>query len=123
MGELGGGQGPAEEVALSFRAMLGLQKGPLLLGFDALGHHEVLEALPHANYRAHECLVTGIGSHLVDKGLVDFQDINGEPPKIAEAGIAGAEVVHRKAYSHSFELLKYGGGGFGIVHKDAFGEL
>src|SRR5207244_7817625 len=52
-----------------------------------------------------------------------FQDINGKLPKIAEAGIAGAEVIHRKVNPHRFELLKYGGRGFGILHKDAFGDL
>jgi hypothetical protein len=58
-----------------------------------------------------------------DKGPVDFQDVNGKLPKIAEAGIAGAEVIHRKVHTHRFELLKYCGRGFGVLHKDAFGEF
>jgi hypothetical protein len=41
MGKLCGTQGAAEEVALSFRATLGLKVGPLFLRFDALGNHEV----------------------------------------------------------------------------------
>ena len=52
MGELGGGYGPAEEVALSFRTTLGLKVSPLFSRFDALGNHEVLEALCHVNYGA-----------------------------------------------------------------------
>src|SRR5437016_2358151 len=123
MGKLFGDQGPAEEVALSFCAKLGLKVCPLFLCFDALGNHEVLEALSHVNYSAHDGRVIGIGSNLVDKGLVNFQDINGKLPKIAEAGIAGAEVIHRKVNPHRFELLKYGGRGFGILHKDTFGDL
>src|ERR1700687_1370655 len=123
MGKLGGGQGPAEEVALSFRTVLGLKVGPLFLRFDALSNHKMLETFSHVNYGAHDRRVIEIGSHLADKGLVNFQEINGKLPKIAEAGIAGAEVIHRKVYPHHFELLKYVGRGFGILHKDAFGEL
>jgi hypothetical protein len=41
MGKLCGAQGAAEEVALSFRATLGLKVGPLFLRFDVLGNHEV----------------------------------------------------------------------------------
>src|ERR1700674_2093279 len=123
MGKLGGGQGPAEEVALSFRTVLGLKVGPLFLRFDALSNHEMLEALSHVNYGAHDCRVIGIGTDLVDKRLINFQDINGKLPKIAEAGIAGAEVIHRKVNPHRFELLKYSVRGFGILHKDAFGDL
>src|SRR6266849_1289702 len=123
MGELVGGQGPAEEVALSFRATQGLKVGPLQLRLAALGNYQVLEALSHVNDGAHDCGVIGIGSDLLDKGLVNLQDINGKLPKIAEAGIAGAEVIHRKVHPHDFELLKYGGRGFHIVHKHTFGEL
>jgi hypothetical protein len=98
MGKLCGGQGPAEEEALSFCATLGLKVGPLFLRFNALGNHEVLEALSHVNYSAHDGRDIGIGSDLVDKGLVNFQDINGKLPKVAETGIAGAEVIHREVY-------------------------
>src|SRR5258708_3553888 len=83
----------------------------------------MLEALSHVDDRAHDCRVIGIGSDLVDKGLVNFEDINGKLPKIAQAGIAGAEVIHGKMYAHHFKLLKNGGRGFGVVHKNAFGEL
>jgi ATP-dependent DNA ligase len=37
----------------------------------------------------------GIGSDLLDKGLVNSQDIDGKLPKIAKTGIAGAEVINQ----------------------------
>src|SRR5580658_4010379 len=123
MRKLCSGQRSAEEVALSFCATLALKVGPLFLRFDALGNHEVFEALSHVNHSAHDGRVIGIGTDLADKGLVNFQDINGKLPKIAETGIAGAEVIHRKVNPHGFELLKYGGRKFGILHEDAFGDL
>src|ERR1700676_531278 len=123
MGELDGGHRPAEEVALALPTVQGLQVDPLFRRFDTLGHYDVVEALAHVNDGAHDFRVVGIGGDLADKGLVDFQDIDGKLAKIAEAGIAGAEVIHGEAYAHGFELLQYGGGGFGILHKHAFGEL
>src|ERR1700676_1290294 len=114
MGKLRGGQGPAEEVALSFCTVLGLKECELFVSFDALGNHALLEILAHINYGAHDWRVIGIASDAVDEGLVDFQDINGKLLKIAKAGIARAEVIHRKVYPHRFELLKYSGCGFGI---------
>jgi hypothetical protein len=72
MRKLCSGQGSAEEVALSFCATLRLKVCPLFLRFDALGTHEVLEALSHVNYGAHDGRVIGIGSDLVDKGLVNL---------------------------------------------------
>src|ERR1700723_3138331 len=123
LGELCGGHGPAEEVALAFRTVVGPKECELFLCFDAFGNHALLEVLAHINYGAHDWSVIGITTDSVDKGLVDFQDINGKLLEIAEAGIAGAEVIHRKVNPHFLELLKHGGRGFGILHKDALGEL
>ena len=47
-------QRPPEEVPLSFLIMVGLKVGPLFLRFDALGDHNVLEALSHADDRVHD---------------------------------------------------------------------
>src|ERR1700732_5370443 len=103
--KLSGGQRPAEEIALSFRTVVSLKECALLLRFDALGNHALLEVLAHVNYGAHNGRAIGIGSDPLDKGLVNFQDINGKLLKIAEARIAGAEVIHRKVYTHLFQLL------------------
>jgi hypothetical protein len=73
LGRLFGGQGLAEEVALSFCATLVLKVCSLFLRFNALGNHQVLEALSHVNYGAHDGRVIGIGSDLVDKGLVNLR--------------------------------------------------
>src|ERR1700730_5633483 len=103
--KLSGGQGPAEEIALSFRTMMRLKECALLLRFDALCNHALLEILAHVNYGAHNGRAIGIGGDPLDKGLVNFQDINGKLLKIAETGIAGTEVIHRKVYTHPFERL------------------
>src|SRR5208282_3537447 len=43
--------------------------------------------------------------------------------QVAQAGVAGAEVIHRETYAHYSELLKHSGGGQGVLHEDAFGNL
>src|SRR3977135_36590 len=123
MGKLCSSQRPAEEVALPFRTVVGLKECELFLSFDTLGNHALLEVFAHINYGAHDGRVLRIGSDPVDKGLVNFQDINGKLLKIAEVGIACAEVIHNEVYPHHFELVKYEGRGFGMLHEDAFGKL
>jgi hypothetical protein len=123
LGELCGGQRPAEEAALSFRTVPGPKEGELFRRFDALGNHPLLEVLAHINYGGDNGRIIRVARNLLDKGLVNLQDIDGKLLEISEAGIAGAEVIHRKVYAQPFEILQYGRRGFGIVHKDAFGEL
>jgi hypothetical protein len=103
--------------------MTGLEEGELFLRFDALGNHALLEVLAHINYGAHDGRVIGIGGYLADKGLVNFQNINGELAKITEAGIAGAEVIYGEVYAHRLESLKCGTSGFSISHENAFCEF
>ncbi len=118
-----GGERPTEEVALAFHTVVGLKECQLLLRFDALGNHALLEAFPHVNDRSHDGRVIEIASDLLHEGLVDFQDINGKPLQIAEAGVTGTEVIHRKVYSDRLERVQYGRRGFGMMHENAFGEF
>ena len=72
MRKLCGGQGFAEEVALSLRTALGAEECELSLRFDALSNHQVLEALSHVNQGAHDRRILWTRSGLVNKGLVNF---------------------------------------------------
>src|ERR1019366_8059463 len=123
MGEFCGGHGVAEEVALSFRTVLGLKESELLLRFNALGNHALLQVLAHINYGTNDGRVVRIARDLLDEGFVNLQDVDGKLPEIAEARIAGAEVIHGKVDPHRLEFLKYSNRRFGILHKDTFGEL
>src|ERR1700688_286412 len=59
----------------------------------------------------------------MDERLVDLECINRKLSKIAQAGIASAEIIDGKVYAHSLELQQHGGGGFNILHQDALGEF
>src|ERR1700676_4779440 len=117
------GQGAAEEKALTFGTIMGLKEGELCLRFDALGNDALLEVLAHINNGAHDGRVIGIGGDLTNKGLINFQDINGKLAKIAQARITGAKVIHGQVYAYVFEVMQNGASGFGIRHEDAFCEF
>src|SRR5450631_1777427 len=123
MSKFGCGQGTTEEIALTFGTMASLKESEFRLRFDALGNDALLEVLAQINYGAHDGRVTGIGGNLADKGLINFQGINGKLTKITQAGIAGAKVIQGQVHAYVFESMKYGATGFDIRHEDALCEL
>ena len=123
LGELRRCNGTAKEVALPLGAVLGLEVGFLRFRFDTLRNDEVLETFAHTDDGVYDGAVAGIASDAAHEGLVNFQAVEGKLLEIAEAGIAGAEIIDGQMYAHGLKLLKYGGGRFGILHKNAFGEF
>jgi hypothetical protein len=103
------GQRSAEKIALSFGTMTVLEEGKLCLRFDTLGNDALLELPAHVDDCAHDGRIIRLGGDLIDKRPVNLQDINGEPAKITQTGIAGAEVIHGQVYAYGFEGRKYGG--------------
>jgi len=99
MGHLRSVQRLAEKVSLSFSTLVSLEEGELLLCFDALGDDAQLKVSAHIDYGPHDGRVIWIEGDLTHEGLVDFQDINGKPAKIAQAGITGAKVIHGQVYA------------------------
>jgi hypothetical protein len=95
----------------------------LFLCFDALCNNQVFETLSHVNYGVDDGRIIGFSGDLRDKGSVNFQYINRKLPKVAEAGIPGAEIIHREVNAHRFEVLKHRGRKFSIIHKNPFGKL
>lgn len=108
---------------MSFRTVEGLQERELFACFDALGNHLSLELLADVNYGGEERSVIWIGRGLLDKGPLNFQNFNRKPPETAEAGIAGAKVIHGEVYAHNFEPLEDRGSRCGMLQKDALGEF
>ena len=108
---------------MSFLAVAALQVRSLFLGFDAFGNHQVFKALPHVDYGVDDGRIIGFSGNLRDKRPVDFQHIDRKLPQVAEAGIPGTEIIHRKVNAHRFEVFKHRGRKFGVIHKNPFGEL
>jgi hypothetical protein len=86
LGELLGKHWPAEVISVRFVALVPLEEFQLLLRFHSLGNHAQFQASAHAN-------------HCGPKRLVDLQCIDRELSKIAQAGIARAEIIDGHAHA------------------------
>src|ERR1700693_2399760 len=97
-------RGPAEIISLRLIAAMALKKCQLLYGFHSLSDDTLLETLGHTNDRADDDRIIGSGNDIVDERLVEFQRVNGKSSQIAQAGIAGAKVIHGQSHSDGFEF-------------------
>ena len=80
----------------------------MLLSFDAFRNNALLEILAMSIMALTMEESSGVSGDLADKGFVDLQDIDGKLAKIAEAGIAGAKVIHSNVYSQWLKRMKFG---------------
>ena len=108
LGEQSGGQRRTEEVALSLRAVPRLKKCELFRSFDAFGNDALLEVDAHGDGGANDGRFVGVSGDFVHKGFVNLQDVDGKLLEIAEAGIAGAEVIESNVNSDRLERAESG---------------
>jgi hypothetical protein len=99
LGELLGKHWPAEVISLRFVALVPLEEFQLLLRFHSLGNHAQFQASANANHCGHDGGIVGSGGDLADKRLIDLQCIDRELSKIAQAGIARAEIIDGHAHA------------------------
>src|SRR6267378_6036336 len=99
-----GGGRSGEEIALHFVAAVQAQKGELGFGLDALGDDVQPEVLRKVDDRSRQRRVVGIGRYVADKRAVDLQGVDGEALEVAQARIAGAEVVHGQLDSRVLQV-------------------
>src|SRR3569832_1685305 len=88
-----------EIIALYEVTALVAQEIELLHGLHALCYHLHLEAMGHEDDGARKHGIAGIGGEIVDERTVDLEHLHGEALQIAQARIAGAEVVHRELHA------------------------
>jgi len=82
-----------------------------------------VQGLAELHDRLCQCsLLEGIAD-VVDEGLVDFQDVDGEALQVAERGVAGAEVVDGEGHAEQLQLQHLGDDGLGVLHEHALGDL
>src|SRR5580693_1422711 len=93
--DLGVGPRPAEQKALPLVAALGAQAAQLGFGLDAFGGNGDAEADAEADDRAHDRLCVPIGGKAAHERLIDLDLVEREASELTQAGIAGAEIVHR----------------------------
>src|SRR5581483_3314401 len=102
--------GPGEEVALAFVAAVRAQELQLLRGLHALGEHAQAERVAERDDRLRDRRVAAAFRHRVDEGAVDLYAVHRQAGEVAQAGVAGAEVVHRYLHAELLQALEDGDG-------------
>ena len=95
----------------------------MVLGFHALGDHLQLHGVRQRDHGADDGGVVGIGGQVAHKRAVYFQGVDREALQVAQAGVAGAEVVDRQADAHVGQFLQGGGGAGRVRHDHAFRDF
>jgi len=57
------------------------------------------------------------------EGLVDLDPVERKAPEVAQARIAGSEIVKRQAHAERFQCPQAAQRLLGVVDEDAFGDL
>src|SRR5581483_11274328 len=86
----------AEVETLELVACIALQIANLCCGFDALGEHRHAELVPERDDRAADACGTRVGADVLDEAAVDLELVERKLAQIAQARIAGAEIVERE---------------------------
>ena len=89
-----GRQGSAEEIALPFGTLQGLQKGELRLRFYAFGDDLQLEAAAQGDDGGDDDGFVRVAIDILNKRLVNLERIDRKSPQIAQARIPGTEVIN-----------------------------
>src|SRR5918996_5545440 len=118
-----GREWPAEIVALDFVAAFRLEKRELPGRLHALGAGPHAERAPEPEHRAHDRVGFALGLETTDERLVDLDRVEREFLQVAEARVAGAEIVHGDAHAEVAKPSEGGEHARGIGQKNAFGDL
>ena len=115
--------GTAEQVALRLgHGAVSADQFKLFVGLDAFDHdgHSQIGGKPcHATQQRQRA----VGIDALQEGPVDLDLLQREIVQIAQARIAGAEIVDRQAHAHRRDLVKARMGLLDIVHQRAFGDF
>jgi hypothetical protein len=93
------------------------------LVLDAFGDGGETEAVAEADDGGGDLSALAGVSHGADEAGVDLELVEGEELEVAEAGVAGAEVVEREARTLLLELVRDAGGVFGVADEGALGDF
>ena len=113
----------AEVVALHLVAALALEERQLCDGLDALGAGPHAQAVAETDHGAHDRVGIGPGLERGDERAIDLDLVERELLQVAQARVAGAEVVHGDVHAKVLELAQRGHRRVGVLEQDALGDL
>ena len=113
----------AEQKTLHLVAAFGAQPVELVHGLHAFGRRGDVEAAAEAGDRAHDRHAVGALRQILDERAVDLDLVERKAAEIAQAGIAGAEIVHRNADAELAQLMQDREIGLGLRQEQRFGDF
>src|SRR5665213_554360 len=122
-GELVGWDWPAEIESLRLVTMVRLQKCQICSRLNALGNDAQVKASANVDDCVHDGRLAVVGIDPTNERPVDFEGIERELLKIAQAGVARAEVIDRHPYPSIPQNLEDGRRALGMFHKNSLGHL
>ena len=91
--------------------------------FDTLGGDDDAEADAEADDRPHDRLRVRIGGEVAHERLIDLDLVERKASQIAQAGIAGAEIVHRYAHAKRTQRVQRGEHLAALFQQQGFGDF
>ena len=95
----------------------------LLLGFHALDDARQLQVPAQVDDRLDDVAAGGQRLDILDEAAVDLDLVEGQAMDVAQAGVAGAEVVKRDVRPQRFERLQAFATLVEIAHQGGFGDF
>src|ERR1700731_1747398 len=119
------GRGPsrAEQEALHLVAAFRAQPIELIHGFHPFGVRGDVETPAKPGDRPYDSNPIGSLRKILHKRAVDLDLVERKASEIAEAGISGAEIVHRNTYAEFAQLMQDRKIGLGLRQEERFGNF
>ncbi len=104
-------------------AALGLQDAELLFGFHALGEHAHAQRLAQAHHGADDLDAALLPREVAHEALVHLDLVGRERTQVAQAGIAGAEIVHGDRDAQAAQPVQQPQGGVVVLQQHGLRDL
>src|SRR5690606_18277594 len=118
-----GAQRCAIQEALKLVACILPQEGELLVRFDALGDDLQAQIVAERDDRANDRRIVRVSRDILHEGTIHLQPVDRKAFEIAQARIAGSEVVDRDLHDEIVELVQHRDELRRVVHHRALGQL
>ena len=115
--------GPAEQIALTVFALESGEGPDFGFVLDALGDGRHVERLGQPDDALNDTQAGLAAQHRGHETAVDLERVDGEAMEVAEARIAGPEIVDGDAQAEFLEPVENGGGNLRVADQRALGEF
>ena len=122
-GRIGRGARPRIEISLGLVAALRLQEFALLGRLDPFGEHPQAEPVRERDDRLRDGGVAAALRHRGDERAVDLETVDRQSGEIAQARIAGAEVVDRDQHAERDQPVEDRDRCFAVLDQHPLGDL